>query len=183
MAFGKVSGRLVSVGQSYSQALSPAATVQWLCADSRRYELADRSVTIAAPTAGSGGLTYPLTYPLDYGTAGSPANATCTNVGNEPASPVLVFTGPLTTPRVINTTLAYSLEFDIDLLAGQTLTVDTDAGTVLLNGTTDRLNTRSNLSVPVEYFELDPGDNNLTLLAASFGAGAQLQVLWKSAYL
>ncbi|MEV7907618.1 phage distal tail protein [Streptomyces anulatus] len=176
-------GRIVPVDQPYSMGFAQHATVQWWCADPVLLELTPRTVTIIPGTSGSGGLTYPLTYPLDYGTAGAPANATCRNYGNEPTSPVLVFTGPLTTPRVINTTLGYSLEFGLDLLAGQTLTIDTDAGTVLLNGTTDRLYTRSNLSVPVEYFELDPGDNNLQLLAAAFGPGAQLQVTWKSAYL
>lgn len=183
MAFGKISGRVIPVSHSYSQALTPTATLQWLCMDPRRYELVERSVTISAPAAGSGGLAYPLTYPLSYGTPGSPATGTCTNFGNEPTSPLLVFTGPLTTPKLINATRGWALEFNITIEAGQTLVVDTDAGTVLLNGTTDRLYTRSNFSVPVEYFELDPGANNLSLLADAFGPGAQVQVTWKSAHL
>ncbi|MER7126739.1 phage distal tail protein [Micrococcus luteus] len=183
VAYGKLADRIISVDHSYSQALAPAATLQWLCGDPRRYELAERSVTIVPGSLGSGGLTYPLSYPLTYGTAGAPANATCTNYGNEPTSPVLTLTGPLTTPKIINTTLTRALEFNLDLLAGQTLTVDTDSGAVVLNGTTDRLYTRTNLSVPVEYFELDPGSNDIALLAAAFGTGAQLQVTWQSAYL
>ncbi|MEV4096977.1 phage distal tail protein [Streptosporangium saharense] len=182
MAFGKVSNRLIVVDHSFSQALTPAATLQWLCSDPRCYELAERSVTITPGVSGSGGLVYPLAYPLTYGTAGASNNATATNIGNDPSSPLLTFTGPITTPRLVNTTLGYGLEFAVDVLAGQTLVVDTDAGTVLLNGS-DRLYTRSNLSVPVEYFELYPGDNNLTLLAAAFGTGASLTVTWKSAYL
>ncbi|MFF4417477.1 hypothetical protein ACFYY8_33550 [Streptosporangium sp. NPDC001559] len=182
VALGKVSNRLVLVDHAYSQALAPSATLQWLCSDPRRYELTERSLTITPGTSGSGGLVYPLSYPLTYGTAGSANNGTAANVGNEPTSPVLTFTGPITTPRLVNTTLGYGLEFAVDVLAGQTLVVDADAGTVLLNGS-DRLYTRSNLSVPVEYFELYPGDNNLTLLAASFGTGASLTVTWKSAYL
>lgn len=181
LAFGKISGRVIPVNHAYSQGLAPAATLQWLCADPRRYALAEQSVTIGAPTGGSGGLTYPITYPLVYGVAATPSNATCTNTGDTPTNPTLVITGPITTPRVVNSTLTRAIEFDIDLAAGQTLVVDTDRGTVLLDGVTDRLYTRSNFSVPVEHFELAPGDNNLTLVADVFGSGAQVSVTWRSA--
>lgn len=183
VASGKISNRIIPVNQAYSQGLSPSATLQWLCADSRVYEPTERSVTIGAPTGGSGGLIYPVAYPLVYGVAATPSNALCTNFGNEPTSPVVEFTGPIEQPRLINSTLNQALAFDIDLLAGQTLTVDTDKGTVLLNGTTDRLYTRSNLSVPVEYWKLDPGYNNVTLTAAVIGTGAQARVTWRSASL
>ncbi|MEV4179947.1 hypothetical protein AB0J28_00690 [Streptosporangium canum] len=156
--------------------------LQWVASNPAKLELTERSVTIAAPTAGSGGLTYPLTYPLVYGTAGSPNNANATNFGTEPADPVLTFTGPLTTPRVVNSTLTRALEFNITLGAGQTLTVDVGRGTVLLDGVTDRLTSRTNSSVPVRAFQFGPGDNNLTLLAASFGVGAQLTATWRSTY-
>lgn len=183
VAWGKVSGKILPIDQPFSLGYAPHATLQWICADPRVYELTERSLVITAPTAGIGGLTYPLSYPLSYGTAGSPNSGLAPNVGSEATKPVLVFTGPITTPRVVNTTAARALEFNIDLTAGQTLTVDTKAGTVLLNGTTDRLYTRSNLTVPVKHFELDPGANSLTLLAAAFGTGAHLEVLWRSAYL
>ncbi|GII89617.1 hypothetical protein Ssi03_76070 [Sphaerisporangium siamense] len=183
VAFGKFANRLLSVDQLFAAGVALAVPLQWRCADPRLYELAEQSATIGAPTGGSGGLTYPLTYPLSYGTPAGPATATCVNTGNEATNPVLVFTGPITTPRMVNSTLGRSLEFDLDLPAGQTLTVDTDAGTVLLNGTTDRLYKRTGTSVPVEYFELAPGPNNLTLFGAALGVGAQVQVTWRSAYL
>lgn len=156
--------------------------LQWVASNPAKLGLVEQSVTIAAPSVGSGGLAYPLAYPLTYGTAGSPSNATCTNDGPEPADPVLTFAGPLTTPKVVNSTLTRALEFDIILGPGQTLTVDVGRGSVLLDGVTDRLTSRTNFSVPVRAFQLDPGDNNLTLLAASFGAGAQLTVAWRSTY-
>lgn len=181
LAFGTISGRVIPVNHAYSQALAPVATLQWLCADPRRYALVEQSVTIGAPTGGGGGLIYPITYPLTYGVAATPSNATCTNTGDTPTNPTLVITGPITTPRVVNSTLTRAIEFDIDLAAGQTLVVDTDRGTVLLGGVTDRLYTRTNFSVPVEHFELAPGDNNLTLVADVFGSGAQVSVSWRSA--
>lgn len=183
VAFGKISNRIIPVNQAYSQGLSPTATLQWLCADSRAYEPTEQSVIIGAPTGGSGGLIYPISYPLVYGVAATPSNATCTNNGNEATDSIIEFAGPILTPRLISSTLGSALEFNLDLPAGQTLTVDTDRGTVQLNGTTDRLYTRSNFSVPVEYFKLLPGDNDLTLTGATIGTGAQVQVRWKSASL
>ncbi|WP_433382818.1 phage distal tail protein [Streptosporangium sp. CA-115845] len=181
VAAAKFAGRIVPVDQPYSMGYVPQATVQWYCADPRLYEPAEQSVTIGAPTGGSGGLVYPLAYPLVYGTAPVPNTATCINTGNAETNPLVTFTGPLTVPRLVNGTLGWALIFDIDLPAGQTLIVDTDRGTALLNGTTDRLDTRSNLGVPVEYFELAPGPNDLSLLAEAFGEGAQVTVRWKSA--
>lgn len=183
VAFAKFAGSDISVDQLFSVGIALAVPVQWRCADPRLFEAVAQSATIGAPTGGSGGLTYPLTYPLSYGTPAGPSNATCVNTGNEATNPTLVFTGPITTPRVVNSTLGRALEFGLDLPAGQTLTVDTDRGTVLLNGTTDRLYTRTGTSVPVEYFELAPGANNITLFGAALGVGAQVQVTWRSAYL
>ena len=156
--------------------------LQWVASSPGKLETTERSVTILAPSAGFGGLTYPLSYPLTYGTAGSPNNGLATNFGYEPADPVLVFTGPLDTPRVVNVTATRSLEFDLALGSGQTLAVDVGRGTVLLDGATDRLTSRTNSSVPVPEWQLEPGSNDLTLLAASFGAGASVSVTWRSTY-
>lgn len=174
--------RLVMARDKLFAAGIPKFGLQWVAARPEKLDLLEQTLTILAPTAGSGGLTYPLVYPLTYGTAGSPNNGTATNAGWEPAYPVLTFTGPLTTPRVVSSTLTRALEFNITLNAGQTLTVDVGRGKVLLDGVTDRATARTNSSVPVPAFTLEPGDNNLTLLAASFGAGAQLMVTWRSTY-
>lgn len=161
----------------------PKGALQWIASDPRRYDLDELSVTISGPSLGSGGLIYPLTYPLDYGTPGAPPTAIATNAGTTETHPVLVFTGPMLDPKVVNSTLGWQLEFSLDLLLGQTLVVDTNAGTVLLNGT-DRLYTRTGLSVPVQHFWFDPGDNNLVLAPASInGPEAGLSATWYSAYL
>jgi hypothetical protein len=162
----------------------PEGALQWTASDPRRYDLDESSVTISGPSAGSGGLPYPLAYPLNYGTPGSPSTATAVNEGNAETHPVVVFAGPMTTPRLLNSSLGWAIEFDVDLLLGQTLVVDTWAGTVLLNGTTDRLYTRTGLSVPVRQFFFGPGPNNLTLAPASInGPEAAVTVSWHSAYL
>lgn len=158
------------------------ATLQWTCSDPRRYSLVEHAAQIDPPTPGEG-LTYPLTYPLDYGEPGSSGNATVTNAGDTPTFARIVFTGPLTSPQILNQTSGRLLAFGITLAAGETLTVDCDAGTVTLNGTADRLYTLTPTSVPVEAFELIPGDNLISLRASATGSGAQAALTWRDASL
>lgn len=162
----------------------PEGALQFVASDPRRYDMEELTATISGPTPGSGGLVYPLAYPLDYGISGSPPTALAVNAGSVETHPVLVFSGPMTDPRVVNATLGWALEFILDLPLGTTLTVDTYAGTVLLNGTADRYYTRSNFSVPVQKFWLDPGVNNLVLAPTSInGPEASLTASWHSAYM
>lgn len=162
----------------------PEGALQWVASDPRRYDLGESTVAISGSTPGAGGLVYPIVYPLDYGIAPTTPTAIAVNDGTVETHPVLTFIGPMSIPRAINATLSWQIEFNVDLLLGQTLIVDTWAGTVLLNGTSDRAYARTGLSVPVRQFVLDPGPNNLVLAPASVnGPGAAVQVAWHSAYL
>lgn len=145
-------------------------SVQWVCADPRRYSLDAVTVGLSLPTS-SGGLAYPLTYPLDYGTATSGA-AAVVNDGSESTPVVATFTGPLTNPLL--TTRDWRLGFNINLAAGESLTVDTFEGTVLLGGVTDRLYTISAASDPVERCLLAPGETDVSLAAAAGTGNATL---------
>jgi hypothetical protein len=152
-------------------------SVQWVCADPRRYALTANSVTVGLP-ATSGGLVYPLDYPLDYGTSSTGA-VTVTNAGSEDTPPVYVFHGPLTNPTL--DAGLWRLGFDITLGDGEALTVDPTAGTVLLNGTADRLYTISTASDPVESCLLPPGDTTLTL--STYAGTGSVSVTYRDARL
>lgn len=150
-------------------------SIQFLCADPRRYSL-DTETGQAVITSGSGGLDYPLTYPLVYGTLSTGA-LTVTNTGTTPAPLVAEFVGPLTNPRVVCE--PWTLGFDIDLATGETLVVDTAAGTALLDGTADRLANITTLSDPVDACLLPPGSTTLTLTATT-GSGL-VQITYRHA--
>lgn len=141
-------------------------SIQFLCADPRRYALAERTGT-ATPPVSSGGLVYPLVYPLDYGTSSS-GGTTANNAGAVATPLVATFTGPLENPVLV--TDEWRMGFGITLADGETLTVDTAMGTALLNGTADRLYTITDTSDPLELCTLPPGFTNLSLIAAS-GSG------------
>lgn len=111
--------------------------LQWRCPDPLRYGPA-RSVPTGLPSDG-GGLTYPLTYPLSYGTAGSPGQITLTNAGTAPAPIVFAVRGDL--PQGTELSAAATgerLTYTAPILGAQVVEFDTAAGTVLVEGTSSR---------------------------------------------
>lgn len=162
LRYARVIGR--QVPQDYHYRHGPVqCSLQFLCADPRRYGLDERVGTVRLP-ASSGGLEYPLTYPLDYGTSSSGA-LTADNLGSMPTPLVATFYGPLADP--ILTASSWALGFNLTLADGEQLVVDTADGTALLNGTADRLYTIRNDSDPVERCLLPPGTTNLALTATT----------------
>lgn len=158
------------------------ATIQWVCADPRLYSVTEHSVTIPQPSAGSG-LVYPITYPLDFGTAGDSGSRLVDNAGDIAASPVLTITGPCTTPSVTQVATGVVFELGLTLAAGESVVIDTGAGTVLLGGVADRLFSMTSASVPPELFTLPPGETELAFRAAVYGGGASCTVTWRDANL
>lgn len=137
-------------------------SVQFVCSDPRRYRLTEHSGTIGLPSA-SGGVDYPLTYPLEYGTASSTALMAANDGGA--ATPLQVtFTGPLTNPQLVSPD--WRLGFDLTLATGEQLVVDTAEGTALLDGTADRMYALRPTSDPLEFCTIPPGGTTLTLTAA-----------------
>lgn len=162
LRMARVIGR--QVPQDYHYRHGPLeCSVQFLCSDPRRYALDERMGTVTLP-ASSGGLEYPLSYPLAYGTSSS-GSLTASNAGSVPTPLVATFHGPLSDP--ILTASTWRLGFNITLADGERLVVDTSEGTALLNGTADRLYTIRNDSDPVERCLLPPGPTNLALTATT----------------
>ena len=156
-----------TVPQDYQSRIAPwSCSMQFLCADPRRYSLTEKTVSVSIPSS-SGGLEYPLMYPLDYGIYNG-GGGTGVNTGAV-ATPVKVtFNGPLINPALSATNhQSWTLAFNIVLAAGETLEVDTAAGTALLNGTADRLYTITPLSDPLERCTMNPGSTSLSLRAES----------------
>ena len=155
-ARGKVNGRILPT-ESYGQGFT-AVAVRWVCADPRRYDLQQQSVTV----------------PVD-------GASFCVNDGDIATSPLIKINGPVGDPVITNDTLGRVLRFGITLLAGQQLIIDTDLGTVTLGGD-DRMDTLSSLSVPIEEWVLPAGTSRITYTAGS-GGTVDMELLFSSAYL
>jgi len=181
MANGRVLRRRIPMDRLFAVGIGKV-TVQWECTDPRRYELAERVAVTGLPQAESG-LTWPLTWPLDWGTPAVTGNVTVNNTGKAPTSPVIEFAGPVDVPALVRLSDGARLEYDITVGPGETLTVDTAAGTVQLNGA-DRLYTASSRSAPEEWFELGPGATDLAFRAypGSSDPAATMTVRWRSAH-
>lgn len=172
LRMGRVIGR--SVPQEKHFRHGPVeCSIQWVCADPRRYSLSSHSGS-GSLSGGSGGLSYPLNYPLTYGVPAS-GSFTVANDGALPAPFVATFNGPLTNPLIVGPD--WSLGFTITLGAGESLVVDTAAGTALLNGNADRLYTITTTSDPVDVCLIPRGASTLTL-AAEDGTGT-VQVTYR----
>lgn len=182
LAFGTVSGRLIPGDRAYGY-YGASLSLQLECSDPRRYSLSENVWQLSLATTAIDGLHYPLSYPLNYGAAATPSAGTLVNDGDVMTPVTLVFSGPITNPALVNSTLGARLEFDITLLAGDTLTVDTRTGTVLLNDTADRLYTRTVNSSPIFSFGLLPGNNDIQLMANSSASPAGVVITWRDATL
>jgi hypothetical protein len=142
-------------------------TVSILCADPRIYS-AILTTASYSPSASAGGVVFPLAFPLVFVGSGA-SDLTVNNGGNFPTPPVFTIDGPATAFSITNDTTGESIVFQgIALVAGDVLTVDVAARTVVLNGTdrpdlVDAANTT--------WWELLPGDNSVRLHGSGFADG------------
>lgn len=154
------------------------ASLQYEAADPRIYSAAEITTTVDLPEV-SGGLVWPTGWPLVWG-AGSSGAATITNDGNFPSRPLVTFHGQLIGPSLVNVTAGrtFAMQDAYILDSGDTLVVDFDARSVLLNGTASRYGDVDSAS---QWWDLAPGPNDLQL-AAHAGDG-WADVTYRSAWL
>ena len=155
-----------------------SAVVEFYAADPRIYDDVASNAQVGLSGAG-GGLTFNATPNLTFGTTAAPNTQVAMNAGNYNTKPVITITGPVDTPVVQNVTQGLSLKVNMALAAGDTLTLDTDTRSVVLNGTASR---RSSLSTDSVWFDLSPGPN--TILYSAAAATVSITYLtWRNAYI
>lgn len=176
----RVSQRVLPADRTYALQGVAKASVQWQADDPRRYTVDEQTFTTAPPQPESG-LTWPLTWPLDFGQAASTGDITAVNIGSAPTHPVISFNGPCVNPTVADRTNGRRLRYEITLATDDQLVIDTMAGTVTLNGTASRRHTAAADSSPEELFAFQPGADELSFRPDSSGAGAVMSVTWRSA--
>ena len=146
---------------------------QWRCPDPLRYGLPGAPLSTGLPTS-SGGLTYPLVYPLTYGVAGNSGRITIPNPGSAPASIVFDVSGPLPAGFELSSG-SQRLVYPVAVPAGQVITIDTAAGSVVAEGTADR---RGNLTV-ADWLQVPPGSAlavQFSSLGGAYDAAATVTV-------
>lgn len=129
--------------------------------------------------AASGGRAYPTAYPDAYGAAGTSGIVTVANAGDATTFPVITISagsGPLVNPSITEVG-GLALVFSLSMNAGDTLTIDTGARTVLLNGAGAR-------PWPIANGTLGcaPGNTQLLFGATSAAIDASMSVTYRDAY-
>lgn len=125
----------------------------------------------SAAASTSGGVGYPFNYPVAYGATTYSSSGSIVNAGDLPTYPTIQVIGPITLPRVTNSTTGEYIEFNVSLATTSDsiiITYDQDtftatqAGNSVMNG----------LTSGSTLFTVRPGTNNLTLSGATVGTGS-----------
>lgn len=159
----------VRVDSSLDVPLAPSnvsPVVRWgvslFAADPRFYSNTLNTGAYDPTDSGPGGLSFPLAFPLVFDAAAGAGSLSVDNEGTVSAPAVFTITGPVTNPTLDNDTTSQSVYFaGADLASGDTLSIDSRARAVTLNGTT----LRPDLIDPIltDWFDLAPGVNLLRL--------------------
>lgn len=168
--------RSLPIGREFYYEL-PMATVEFYATDPRVYDDTEQSKQTTLPSAG-GGLSFDAVAPFTFGAVSVGGTLNLNNAGSFQTSPTIVVEGPVTNPTIESLTAGKTLGFTITLGASDTLTIDTENRTVLLNGTANRYNT---LDSDSEWFTLQPGNNEVRYQASTFTAST-MTITWRSAW-
>lgn len=125
---------------------------------------------------GSGGLDW-ASGGLDWGVSGAQSNVTVINSGNYPVWPVFTVTGPVQQPTLTQPDTGRQLLYSGNLLAGQTLVIDTspDSRSVKLDGVD-----RFGFMLSAQWTPVPPR-STLTWQYGGVGTG-QASASWQNAY-
>jgi hypothetical protein len=158
-------------------------SVMVTAADPRRYGTSLQSGTTMLPST-TGGLTLPIVLPLTIAATTVSGQVDAANAGTFSTRPVLVIDGPVVAPQVLAAMPDGSvklLNYSQDLASGEQLAIDTDAHSVILNGTTSR---RRFLALPTGWPDIPAGQTvSFKFQSTAYNATAMLTVRWRSAWM
>jgi hypothetical protein len=148
--------------------------------DPRRYAAAALSPAVGLPQTGTGGLTFPLLFPLKFGSGASGGQMAVQHTGTTAVWPVWSILGPVSGPAITNVDTGEILSFDpaFTVPAGVTCVVNTDLKTVTMQG----VNRRDAL-VRAGWFELQPGTTNIRFTSTGlYDPAATLTAMYAEAW-
>lgn len=135
------------------------------------------SGAVALPSGG--GFILPVVLPFtSSGSTGG--NATLYNGGNVTTPPSITLTGQLTNPFIYNATVGTSMHLNYTINGGDYVVIDMVEKTILLNGTSSILGTKTDDS---DWFGMEPGNNILTFSSGSSSDTGTMQVTFNPGYL
>lgn len=160
--------------QTSRQGAAASLSLSLIAPDPRRYDIDETKASTRLPSS-SGGLQTGFNLPFNTAAHTDSGVLQVTNGGNMPTSPVLTVTGPCPPFTLTHRGSSASITYPYTVDAGRTVVIDTDARTVLLDGTAPRFVTGT-------WFEYAPGVNEVVFSAASYDPGALLTSVHRNAW-
>lgn len=125
--------------------------------------------------------TYPLSFPMNYGTGTPPGAGTVASTGNTVCPIVARIYGPVTAPALVNNTTGQTIAFTsgFTIPAGQYVSIDTAAATVLANDdpTLSRFNSID--WSQTDLWWLQPGNNQIGFTGSALSSVTQAVITWR----
>lgn len=134
------------------------------------------TANLGSSTATISGSSYlPAVLPMAAGLTTYSSNGSVTNPGDLPTYPSFTVTGPISNPRITNTTTGQYIEVDVNLAtSSDTLVINYDQDTLSITQAGNSV--LSNLTSGSTLFKLGAGTSQLTLSGATVGTGAYATV-------
>lgn len=179
LVFAKPRRRHIPDDRSAAWRIETDAAIEFYCADPRVFSAEESVVTTPLATA-VGGMTFPITFPINFGLGATDGGIEAFNSGNAPTPVIITYSGgDLSNPGSTLQSTGQRLKMDLDILSSDVLRLDTETHSVTLNEFTSR---RNFLAVD-QWFSLAPGTNFITFEADSSTGSPLMEVRWRSAWL
>jgi hypothetical protein len=181
----KVRRRSAPVDVAFSQYLANV-TVELYCASPLILDTTKLSDTagLPDPDAPGGGITFPLTLPIQFGSPPDPGTIRVVNAGSFECYPRFRIYGPVFDPQIVNLASGEQITFRYALLGDEWLDVDTYSHEVLLNGVAPRflLAGTANTWPVCQPGTTEFGFRGFRVASGPEGDGAELVAEWASAW-
>jgi hypothetical protein len=156
--------------------------ISMICPDPRIYSQEQHSDSSSATAGAVFGAPWPLAWPVVWGGGtGASAIVNVENVGNIGTPPTLRVYGIIDNPEIRNETTGQSIFIDnVSLAAGEYIDIDVATRTAVSSVSG---NIYSRVRFPgTTWWLLEPGVNDIQLRGVSTGAGVQVTVYWRDAW-
>jgi hypothetical protein len=157
------------------------ATIPLVAPDPRKYSTIPLTETATIPAPVINPLSLSPTFTLPAGFPGSvppvASAITCVNEGTFETRPTITVTGPISSPSIVNAVTGQAITFTgLNMAASDQLVISTDARQGYLNSVFYPADVTS------AWFVLQPGPSQIYLTGDTFEGGAQVSMVWSSAW-
>jgi len=179
----QVTGRVMRVGfitdLNYQFHRIDSLPVEILCNDPLIYDTVLKTASTTVPSINTS-LRFNVIFNAIFGTA-SGGTMSVTNNGNVPTLPVFTISGPVTNPMIYIPSTNQYMKFNIQLLAGDSLVIDTVMSTVTLNGSASRFNT---IATGSQWLSFPVGTTSIVVSSSdgTYPTGNLFSVQYRDAY-